>query len=267
MNAPTQPSAEPVIEMEDVSIGSLHRPGLTVLERVNWTVERGQFWVVAGHHGSGKSDLLMTLAGLIAPAQGRYRFLGEAMPIFEDSRLEARLKVGLTFNGGQLLNRLTLGENICLPLRYHGDLDEAAARERVAELIEMLALAPWMDEMPGRVGRQWHERAGLARALVMEPELLLLDDPLSGLDAHHTTWWVSFLGSLCEGRTTRQDRPMTLIVTTDTLSPWASVATHCAVLENGGLVAMGCLQEPTVREQARVREFMVHSRWAFDPSR
>jgi ABC-type transporter Mla maintaining outer membrane lipid asymmetry ATPase subunit MlaF len=255
-----------VIEMENVSIGSLHRSGSTVLERVTWNVESDQFWVVAGHHASGKSDLLMTTAGLMAPLEGSYRLLGESMPIFEDSRMEARLNVGIMFNGGQLLNQLTLGENVTLPLRYHRDLDEAEARQRASPVIECLQLSPWLDRMPGTVGRHWQQRASLARALMMEPRLLLLDDPLSGLDARHTAWWVAFLGDLSRGRHAFCSRPTTLVVTADSLSPWCEVATHCAVLEDGTLSSLGILRGGGASEHPRVREFMAHRRWAFDPS-
>jgi len=265
MSAAAPVSDPAVIEMEEVSIGSLHRPDVTVLERVNWIVDRGQFWLVAGHHASGKSDLLMTAAGLAAPTAGDYRLLGEAMPIYEDSRLEARLKVGLMFNGGQLLNQLTLGENVTLPLRYHRDLDEAVARERAASVIDALELNSWLDQMPGPVGRHWQQRVGLARALVLQPDLLLLDDPLSGLDARHTDWWVAFLHGLNLGKHPFRSRPMTLVVTTDTLSPWRGVATHCAVLGNGAMSTLGSLSDRDVRENVRVREFLAHSRWTFDP--
>ncbi len=266
MTTAASPSKVCVIEMEGVSIGSLYRPGVTVLEQVDWRVESGQFWVVAGHHASGKSDLLLTLAGLVAPAGGQYRLLGEPMPIFEESRLPARLKAGLLFSGGQLLSQLTLGENITLPLRYHRDLDEPQALERAAALIEAMDLTPLAHRMPGTVGRQWHQRAGCARALMMQPELLLLDDPLSGLDARHTAWWVSFLEGLCRGTHAFHPQPVTLVVTADTLAPWGAVATHCAVLEQRALVPVGCLREPQVREHVRVREYLTHSRWGFDAS-
>jgi ABC-type transporter Mla maintaining outer membrane lipid asymmetry ATPase subunit MlaF len=264
MNPQTFASPVGVIEMEDVVIRSLHQPGVTVLEQVNWRVESGQFWVVAGHHASGKSDLLMTLAGLVAPAGGHYRLLGEPMPIFEESRLATRLKAGLLFSGGQLLSQLTLGENITLPLRYHQDLGHDRALERAGQLIEALELGPWADRMPGAVGRQWHQRAGFARALMLQPELLLLDDPLSGLDARHTAWWIGFLEGLFQGRHAFLRPPVTLVVTADTLGPWAAVATHCAILEQRSLVPVGCLREPQVREHVRVREFLAHGRWGFD---
>ena len=266
MNAPGSDTGRCVMEMEDVSIGSLHRSGVTVLDRVTWRVEGEQFWVVAGHHASGKSDLLMTAAGLMAPLNGKCRLLGEPMPIFEDSRIAARLKVGLMFNGGQLLNQLSLGENITLPLRYHYDLDQAEAYERARPVIDALQLPAWIDRMPGSVGRHWQQRAGLARALVMEPRLLLLDDPLSGLDARHTAWWVSFLADLSLGKHPFCPRPMAIVVTADSLSPWCDAATHCAVLGDGTLWPLGLLRDSGTSGHPRVREFMAHRRWAFDPA-
>ena len=108
--------------MEGVSAGSLRDPTATVAEEVNWTVQAGDYWVVAGLQGSGKSDFLMMTGGLMAPLCGRYRFFGENMPIFEDARLPTRLRLGLVFDGGQLFHHLTVARNVALPLSYHQNL-------------------------------------------------------------------------------------------------------------------------------------------------
>jgi ABC-type transporter Mla maintaining outer membrane lipid asymmetry ATPase subunit MlaF len=265
MSAVLNEIGAPAIDMRAVTVGSLRHPGVTVLDRVNWRVIPGEFWVVAGHHASGKSDLLMTLAGLVGPHAGDYDLFGERMPVFEESRLATRLKVGLVFNGGQLLNPLTLGDNITLPLRYHANLDPPEGLRRVGPILEALELRPWLARLPGEVGRHWRQRAGLARALVLKPNLLLLDDPLSGLDARHTAWWLRFLKEVFGGQQSLVPQPLTVVVTTDSLGPWCGVATHCALLENGTLLPMGCLQAREMREHGRLQEYLGHGSWTFDP--
>src|ERR1035438_7169737 len=88
----------PALQMEDVTAGSLRDPGTVVAEEINWTVAPGDYWVVAGLQASGKSDFLMMTGSLAAPLRGRYRLFGEDMPIFEDPRLKARLRLGLVFD-------------------------------------------------------------------------------------------------------------------------------------------------------------------------
>src|SRR5437016_9236274 len=113
---------EPVIEMQEVALGSMRDQTVLVAEEINWTVVAGDYWVVAGLQGSGKSDFLMMTGGLMPPLSGTYRLFGEEMPIFEDARLKKRLRLGLAFETGQLFNQLTVAENIALPLRYHENL-------------------------------------------------------------------------------------------------------------------------------------------------
>src|SRR5438876_5384484 len=114
-NSPTKPPG-PVIEMENVAVGAMRDQSTMVVEEINWTVAAGDYWVVAGLQGAGKSDFLMMTAGLMPPAEGNYRLFGEEMPIFDEGRLRHRLRLGLVFDGGQLLNHLTVWENVALPL-------------------------------------------------------------------------------------------------------------------------------------------------------
>jgi len=98
----------PAIEMTGVAVGAMRDPDTLVAEGINWTVNAGDYWVVAGLHGAGKSDFLMLTGGLMPPQRGRYQFFGEAMPIFEEARLKERLRLGLVFDGGQLFHQLTV---------------------------------------------------------------------------------------------------------------------------------------------------------------
>jgi len=197
--------------------------------------------------------------------RGDCRVLGEAVPLFDDPATDRRLKVGLVFGGGRLLHSLTLGENVTLPMRYHQDLDEDAAMERVAAILEATALTPLIGRMPGTLARHWHQRAGLARALAVGPEVLLLDDPLFGLDSLHIHWWVRFLDDLRHGRHRFCPGGVTLVLTCDNFAPWWALATHAAVLEGGRFSTLGCLDAPEVRQHPKAQDYGARGRWAFDP--
>jgi ABC-type transporter Mla maintaining outer membrane lipid asymmetry ATPase subunit MlaF len=240
--------------MRGVTVGALRDAKVIVAEDVNWRVEPGDFWVVAGLHGSGKSDLLMLAGGVMAPVRGSYEFQGEGMPIFSEERLAHRLKLGLVFDGGCLFNQLTVAENIALPLRYHRNLTAAQAEPYVATLIELMELAPFAQTLPSALGRNWQRRAALARALILRPELLLLDTPLSGLDQREQNWWFGFLDQLSHGHPYYNGRPITLVVATANLRSWRGQTRQFALLEDrrfrvlGDWAAVEQCRDPLVQE-------------------
>jgi ABC-type transporter Mla maintaining outer membrane lipid asymmetry ATPase subunit MlaF len=246
----------PAIAMTDVAFGSLHDPATTVAEHLNWTVNAGDYWVVAGLHGSGKSDFLMLAGGVMPPQRGQYRFFGEPMPIFEDARLKTRLRLGLVFEGGHLFNNLTVLENVVLPLRYHHNLDLVEAAAAVGELMACLGLEPWADRLPGTLGRGWQKRAGLARALALKPEVLLVDNPLAGLDPRQAGWWLGFLDQLSKGHPLLQGRPVTLIVTSADFQPWKGHARQFALLRNRGFAVVGGWSQLAAASAEPVRELL-----------
>lgn len=205
------------LAMRGVTVSSLRDATMAVAREVDWTVRTGEFWVVAGAQRSGKTALLMLAGGLTSPAEGSYDFLGEPMPIFEEERLAHRLKLGFVFDGGQLFNRMTVAENVALPLCYREDLPRAATAPRVRVLMELLELMEFANHLPSDLARNWQRRAGLARALMLKPEVLLVDNPLGGLDARHATWWLNFLEQLSTGHSFMGGQPVTIIVTTDDL--------------------------------------------------
>src|SRR5207249_2162397 len=120
-----------------------------IVKDVNWTVAQHDFWVIGGLQGAGKTDFLSMTGGLMPPLKGSYRLFGEPMPIFDEPRLKTRLRMGLVFESGQLFNHLTVSENVALPLRYHKNLTQEAAHERVTQLLEALELGPFADSTPG----------------------------------------------------------------------------------------------------------------------
>lgn len=252
----------PIIRMEGVTAGSMQDPGAVRVEQVDWTVQAGDFWVLAGLQGSGKSDFLMMTGGLMPPLGGTYRLFGEDMPIFEESRLRTRLRLGLVFEGGRLFNHLTVWENIALPLRYHRNLSTADAWAQVQPWLEGLELGPWADSTPGALGRNWQKRVGLARALILKPELLLVDDPLGGLDLRHSHWWLDFLSELSAGHELLERRPLTLVVTSADLQPWKGRARQFAILKDKRLTVLGTWGQLEGASDELLREVLPRERSA-----
>jgi phospholipid/cholesterol/gamma-HCH transport system ATP-binding protein len=249
------------MEMAGVSVSARDDLSITVLEDVNWLVAPGEYWVIGGMHNSGKSDFLAMAAGLTPPQKGTYRLFGRQMPA--DFTDQVRLRVGLVFDGGKPLHRLTVAENVLLPLRYHHTLGESASAERAREILELTELSPMAERMAGTIGRSWEKRLGLARALVLQPELLLLDDPLSGLDSRHITWWMGFLDKLSSGHPFVDNRPMTLVVAVHNLRPWRGRSLSLAVLGHKRFVPLGrkpdlsSINEPLVHELLVAQEVEV----------
>ena len=239
MDPVTSPCQSPAILMREVSVGSLHDPATALLTEVNWEVLPGEFWVVAGLQGEGKSDLLMMTAGLMPPLAGEYCLFGEPMPMFEDAQLPHRLRLGLVFETGQLFNQLTVSENIALPLCYHRNLSPADAAPYVQAILQAMELSHWANSTPGALGRNWHKRVGLARALMLKPEVLLLDNPLAGLDLRHMYWWQAFLEQLSNGKSSLGQGPMTVVVTTADLRPWMNVERKFAIVRDKQFNVLG----------------------------
>jgi len=255
MSASTETSTQFAIEMRGVSVASMSGLNSVIIEDVNWNVALGDFWVIGGWQGVGKTDFLMMTGGMMAPASGCYYFLGKEMPIFEDDRLADRLRLGFVFENGQLFNHLTVSENVSLPLRYHHNLSKADAAEETQRLLDLTELAPWADSTPGAMARNWQRRAGLARALILRPEVLLLDNPLAGLDLRHRAWWLNLLEQLARGHEWMNGRRLTLVLTTSDLRLWRGGARQFAILKDKRFLVLGDWQKAQASHDELVREF------------
>jgi ABC-type transporter Mla maintaining outer membrane lipid asymmetry ATPase subunit MlaF len=251
--------APSIIEMTGVTVGSLQDLNARVLEDVNWTVAAGDYWLIAGMHGSGKSDLLAMTAGLMPPQEGRYMLFGHDMPMYEDNLLPERLRLGLVFANGQLFHNLTVADNIALPLLYHRKISREAAMRHVQTLLELTELSQWANSMPGELGRNWQKRVGLARALILHPEVLLLDTPLNGLDLRHINWWLTFLGQLSAGHDFMEGRRMTLVVTAEDLRPWKNLGGHFAILQKKRFTVLGHCPKLTGHSEPLVKELLAEN--------
>jgi len=247
---------EPLIEMRGVAIPSQAYPDQAALQDVNWTVRRGEYWVIGGMHGSGKTDLIAAAAGIVMPLAGQYLMFGKEMPLAGLELLAHRLRMGLVFERGQLLQNITLLENITLPLRYHRPETDPGEVTAMLEATELMNLA---DRLPESVSRSWQKRAGLARALLMRPDILLVDNPLNGLDPRHSRWWMRFLQETSVGHALLSRKPMALVVTTEDLRPWRNFDAHFALVQNARFLPLGRLGDISGHSQPLVGELLAES--------
>ena len=245
-----------VIEMFGADITALRDASFTVVENVEWSVLPGDFWVVAGQQHSGKSDLLLCAAGLMMPPRGTCRLFGCNTREFDETQIAERLRVGFVFADGRLFSHLTIAENVALPLRYHKNLTDAEAARAVELLLELLELTPFADSTPGSLASSWRQRAALARALVLKPELLLLDNPLGGLGARHRQWLLNFLAQLSTGHEFFGGYPLTVIVTTDDLRAWQHPQRKFAVLHEGNFSELGAWNGEDFARSPAVKELL-----------
>lgn len=173
-------AGEPVIEASGLVRKFDDR---AVLKGVNLTVRRGENVVILGGSGCGKSTLLRSLVGLDRPDAGSIRLFGREIVGLDPSEMDAlRKRFGILFQSAALLQSLTTAENVALPLKQHTDLEESVIEIMVRLKLEMVGLSQQVNHMPAMLSGGQKKRAGLARAMSMDPEILFCDEPSAGLD-------------------------------------------------------------------------------------
>ncbi|HEY0455885.1 MAG TPA: ATP-binding cassette domain-containing protein, partial [Verrucomicrobiae bacterium] len=150
-----------------------------------------------------------------------------------------RLRIGTIFDGGRLLHHLSVAENITLPLRYHENLTLEETLFRVEPLLEFIGMSGQAGGLPGNISRNWRQRAGLARALILKPDVLIFDTPLTGLDPRDAGWWLDTMEQLSAGHPLLDNKHLTIVVTADDLRPWRERAGNFAILRERRLVPLG----------------------------
>jgi phospholipid/cholesterol/gamma-HCH transport system ATP-binding protein len=170
---------KPVVGVENLQGGWDEK---LVLDNINLQVSKGEILAIVGKSGCGKSTLMHYLLGLLEPWKGRVLFKDEDIWSSHEALQRARRKWGVTFQSGALLGNLSLLENVILPLHEYTDLSDHDMRVVAYSKLETVGLADFADSKPLEVSGGMQKRAGLARAMALDPEVLFFDEPSAGLD-------------------------------------------------------------------------------------
>jgi phospholipid/cholesterol/gamma-HCH transport system ATP-binding protein len=230
MNDRTTPQGrDEVIRLEGVwkSFGSLE-----VLRGIDLSIRRGEVTVILGPSGSGKSVLLKHVLGLIRPDRGRVYFAGEPIDGLDERQLgPIRQRMGFLFQGGALFDSMTVEQNICFPLSEHGRGSEEQWKRRCHEVLSLVGLDGLQDRFPENLSGGQKKRVALARAMVLGPEVMLYDEPTTGLDPVRA--------DLINELILRLNRSLetTSVVVTHDLASARKVAGRVLMLYNGRFVA------------------------------
>jgi phospholipid/cholesterol/gamma-HCH transport system ATP-binding protein len=186
LNSDCPPLAEsdqggPLLRIEHVSVQFGDN---CILEDIHLSIERGETVAIIGESGCGKTVLLKAIVGLIKPSKGRVLFKGEDLQALDEFQLTcARRQMGFVFQGAALFDSMTIGQNIAFPLRQHTRLSDSEIEARVERnLYEVGLPRDVLNKRPAEISGGMRKRAGLARALILEPELMVYDEPTTGLD-------------------------------------------------------------------------------------
>ncbi len=223
----------------------------TVLKDISFDVPKGHISVILGPSGTGKSVMLKNIIGLLTPDEGEIWVDGEqTVGMGEKDLYRVRRKFGVLFQDGALFGSMNLYDNIAFPLREHTKKGEREIREIVLEKADMVGLLDHMKKTPGEISGGMRKRAGLARALVMEPEIVLFDEPDSGLDPVR----VAYLDELVvdvQGKT-----GATFFIITHNIASVMRTAEYMGVLFRSGLVKFGPKSEMIDSTNPIIRQFL-----------
>src|SRR3984957_13079615 len=237
-----------------VAVEGVHKTfgSFKVLNGVSLGVHRGETLAVLGRSGTGKSVLLRMIVGLETPDLGSVSILGQDIAGFSLDQLGVvRKKMGFLFQHAALYDSLTVGENVGFPLRHHRrDLSRAERSDRVNQLLAEVGLENALNKMPSDISGGMQKRVGLARALALEPEILLLDEPTAGLDPISSGEIDELVLKL------QRERKMASIVVTHDMHSAKTIANRLAILDKGSVVIQGTFDQLQQSEIAFVKEFL-----------
>lgn len=222
-----------------------------VLRDISARIPREETTVIAGGSGSGKTTLLKHLIGLLKPTSGRILLNGRDICGMSEKELdEMRKKIGVSFQGSALLNSMTVGDNVALPIREHTRLKGSTIKIMVRMKLDLVGLSGFEHYYPSQLSGGMKKRASIARAIALDPEILFFDEPSAGLDPVTAAGIDELILKLNEVF------KMTVVVVTHELQSIFTIAKHVIMLDLGEKIFEGSLEELRASDHPRVRMFL-----------
>jgi len=240
--------AEAIAKLDDVSVRFGQR---VVLQNCSLEIPEGAITCIIGLSGAGKSTILRLLDGLLRPDSGHvYLRENDICHMRESQLIEMRTKIGFAFQFAALFDSMTVGDNISLPLREHTTLSEKEIRDIVMHTLESVGLSHTYDNMPSELSGGMLKRAGFARAVVTNPELVLYDEPTTGVDPIVTHLLTDTIKRL------RKQLNATAVVISHDLQSIYMMADYVAMLFEGAIIANGTVEEVRKSNNPIVQQFL-----------
>ena len=222
-----------------------------VLDGLDLTVNRGETLAVLGRSGTGKSVLLKLVVGLQKPDSGVIRVLGEEIAKVDEKHLnEVRKKIGFLFQSAALYDSLSVQQNVMFPLARHTRMSEAERKDKARELLDAVGMEGDLEKLPAEISGGMQKRVGLARALALDPEILLFDEPTAGLDPITA----AEIGKLIVEQQKR--RKITSVVVTHEIHSAKIFADRFVLMNEGKVLADGVFDELRKSRNTFVAEFL-----------
>lgn len=222
----------------------------TVLDDISFQVFQGEIFVILGSSGCGKSTLLKHMISLYHPFAGDIRLFNDSIVGLDDEQRDSVVKkIGMLFQHGALLNSLTLAENVAIPLQQHTNLEENVIQRMVAKKLQLVGLEHARDLLPVELSGGMIKRAGLARAMALDPPILFCDEPSAGLDPITSAQIDSLLIEL------KQQFNMTIVVVTHELASIERIADRIIFLDKGHVLYIGSLADGKKEKHPVMQEY------------
>lgn len=221
-----------------------------VLDDLSFEIPCGQAFCLLGKSGTGKSVALRHIVGLVRPDRGKVFVEGHDITALDRQALSAvRKRMGFLFQNAALFDSMTVGENVAFPLRRHSECSEQEIRDRTKQKLEDVGLEREYDKMPADLSGGMKKRAGLARAMALDPSILLVDEPSAGLDPVTAAEIDQLLVA-------RKRAGTTLVMVTHNIPSARVVGDDLALLHDGHIVAQGTVEELDRSDEPLVKAFM-----------
>ncbi len=244
-------NSEYIIEVDDLVVKYGTR---RVLDGISFKVKRGEIFVILGGSGCGKSTLLRTLVGLLRPQSGKICMFGkDVTKMSTQEQIELRKSIGMCFQNSALFNSMTVGENVALPLKEHTNLADSTIEIMTQIKLDLVGLSGCANLYPSQLSGGMKKRAGIARAMALDPEIIFYDEPSSGLDPIVAAGLDQLI------RKMQNTFNLTSVVVTHDLESVRIIADRVCLLNEGKIVAIGELKELEANNDPYLRQFFTRT--------